>query len=90
VEEYVKAYGGTRAIRKLLLCNNGIAAVKCIRSIRKWSYHTFGNDRVIQVSLDLFDGSCWRLTFFTVFLRVVYCDGDAGGHERKCRVLAYG
>eukprot|EP00045_Choanoeca_perplexa_P018135 m.279161 g.279161 ORF g.279161 m.279161 type:complete len:2306 (+) comp17727_c0_seq1:161-7078(+) len=48
VEEYIEAFDGTRAIRKLLLCNNGIAAVKCIRSIRKWSYHTFGNDRVIQ------------------------------------------
>jgi acetyl-CoA carboxylase/biotin carboxylase 1 len=49
VDEYVAAMGGKRPIRRLLLCNNGIAAVKCIRSIRKWSYNTFGSDKAVQV-----------------------------------------
>ncbi len=35
-------------IDKVLIANNGIAAVKCMRSIRKWAYETFGDDRAIQ------------------------------------------
>lgn len=40
---------GKRAINKLLIANNGIAAVKAIRSIRKWSYETFENDRIVNI-----------------------------------------
>jgi hypothetical protein len=29
---------------------DGTQAVKCIRSIRRWSYEVFGNDRAIEVS----------------------------------------
>jgi acetyl-CoA carboxylase / biotin carboxylase 1 len=47
VAEYVAKLGGKRAIRKVLIANNGIAAVKAIRSIRRWAYETFGNDRAI-------------------------------------------
>lgn len=36
VEEYVARLGGKRAIHKVLIANNGIAAVKAIRSIRRW------------------------------------------------------
>ena len=32
----------------MLIANNGIAAVKEIRSIRKWAYETFGDERAIQ------------------------------------------
>lgn len=39
---------GKRPIRRLLIANNGIAAVKAIRSIRKWAYETFENDRIIS------------------------------------------
>jgi len=46
--EFVQRFGGTTPIQKVLIANNGIAAVKCMRSIRRWSYETFGNDRVIQ------------------------------------------
>jgi acetyl-CoA carboxylase/biotin carboxylase 1 len=31
-----------------LIANNGIAAVKEIRSVRKWAYETFGRERVID------------------------------------------
>lgn len=40
---------GKRSINKLLIANNGIAAVKAIRSIRKWSYETFENDRIVNI-----------------------------------------
>ena len=35
------------AVRKILIANNGIAAVKAIRSIRRWAYDTFGNEREV-------------------------------------------
>lgn len=46
--EYVEALGGTRQIRKVLIATNGIAAVKAIRSIRRWSYETFGAEGFVQ------------------------------------------
>eukprot|EP00047_Mylnosiga_fluctuans_P011844 m.23124 g.23124 ORF g.23124 m.23124 type:complete len:2267 (+) comp3852_c0_seq1:80-6880(+) len=46
--EFVKRYGGTRVIEKILIANNGIAAVKCIRSVRRWAYQQFGNERAIE------------------------------------------
>lgn len=33
---------------QVLIANNGIAAVKEIRSVRKWAYETFGDERAIQ------------------------------------------
>ena len=35
-------------IEKILIANNGIAAVKEIRSVRKWAYETFGRERAIE------------------------------------------
>ena len=32
---------------QVLIANNGIAAVKCMRSIRRWSYETFRNEKAI-------------------------------------------
>nr|APH81346.1 ACC [Paracyclopina nana] len=47
-EEFVNKFGGKRVINKILIANNGIAAVKCIRSIRRWSYETFLNERAVK------------------------------------------
>ncbi|CAH0549066.1 unnamed protein product [Brassicogethes aeneus] len=47
-EEFVKRFNGTRVINKVLIANNGIAAVKCMRSIRRWSYEMFKNERAIR------------------------------------------
>uniref|UniRef100_G1QLR1 acetyl-CoA carboxylase n=1 Tax=Nomascus leucogenys TaxID=61853 RepID=G1QLR1_NOMLE len=33
---------------KVLIANNGIAAVKCMRSIRRWAYEMFRNERAIR------------------------------------------
>lgn len=47
-EELSKRLGGNRVITKILIANNGIAAVKCIRDIRRWSYENFRSERVIK------------------------------------------
>uniref|UniRef100_A0A8C5AZK7 acetyl-CoA carboxylase n=1 Tax=Gadus morhua TaxID=8049 RepID=A0A8C5AZK7_GADMO len=46
--EFVTRFGGHRVIEKVLIANNGIAAVKCMRSIRRWSYEMFRNERTIR------------------------------------------
>ena len=48
VDEFVIQNGGDTVIKKVLIANNGIAAVKCMRSIRRWSYETFKNERAIR------------------------------------------
>lgn len=47
-EEYVHRYRGKRVIEKILVANNGIGAVKFIRSVKRWSYEMFGNEKVIK------------------------------------------
>jgi hypothetical protein len=47
LDSYVVALQGTRAIKKILIANNGIAAVKAIRFIRKWSYEVFGSEHEV-------------------------------------------
>ncbi|XP_073990348.1 acetyl-CoA carboxylase isoform X5 [Rhodnius prolixus] len=47
-EEFVKRFKGKKVINKVLIANNGIAAVKCMRSIRRWSYEMFKNERAIR------------------------------------------
>jgi hypothetical protein len=50
VEAFVSELGGSKphVIEKILIANNGVAAVKAIRSIRKWAYDIFGNERAIS------------------------------------------
>jgi len=47
-DAYVKDLGGKKPIRKVLIANNGIGAVKAIRSIRRWSYNEFGYERMVK------------------------------------------
>ncbi|XP_075245260.1 acetyl-CoA carboxylase-like isoform X3 [Convolutriloba macropyga] len=47
-QELVSKLGGSVVIEKILIANNGIAAVKCMRSIRRWSYEMFRNERAIK------------------------------------------
>jgi acetyl-CoA carboxylase/biotin carboxylase 1 len=49
VEEFVAWSGGDHAIQKILVANNGIGAVKAIRSIRRWSFETFGNEKMVLI-----------------------------------------
>ena len=50
VASYVSELGGpkSKVIEKILIANNGVAAVKAIRSIRRWAYEMFGNERAIS------------------------------------------
>eukprot|EP00934_Nitzschia_sp_Nitz4_P003708 Nitzschia sp. Nitz4//scaffold268_size26297//6123//13356//NITZ4_008277-RA/size26297-snap-gene-0.20-mRNA-1//-1//CDS//3329544930//3698//frame0 len=50
VQSYVSALAGPKpcVITKVLIANNGVAAVKAIRSIRRWAYEVFGDERAIQ------------------------------------------
>ncbi|KAJ5140445.1 Acetyl-CoA carboxylase [Penicillium atrosanguineum] len=51
VKDFVAQNGGHSVITSVLIANNGIAAVKEIRSVRKWAYETFGNERAIQFTV---------------------------------------
>ncbi|TBU46750.1 acetyl CoA carboxylase [Dichomitus squalens] len=51
VKDFVKQHGGHTVITKVLIANNGIAAVKEIRSIRQWSYETFGTERAVEFTV---------------------------------------
>eukprot|EP01119_Soliformovum_irregulare_P013643 TRINITY_DN365_c0_g1_i1.p1 TRINITY_DN365_c0_g1~~TRINITY_DN365_c0_g1_i1.p1 ORF type:complete len:2213 (-),score=948.81 TRINITY_DN365_c0_g1_i1:73-6711(-) len=48
VKDYVVKHGGNRVIETILIANNGIAAVKAIRSLRKFAYETFGSEKALQ------------------------------------------
>lgn len=49
LEWFVKGHGGTRTIHSVLVANNGIAAVKFIRSVRMWAFHQLGHERAITL-----------------------------------------
>ncbi|KAL2832844.1 acetyl-CoA carboxylase [Aspergillus cavernicola] len=51
VKNFVAQHDGHSVITSVLIANNGIAAVKEIRSVRKWAYETFGNERAIQFTV---------------------------------------
>ena len=51
VRDFVEKHNGHTVITKILIANNGIAAVKEIRSIRKLAYETFGDERTIQFTV---------------------------------------
>jgi acetyl-CoA carboxylase / biotin carboxylase 1 len=48
IEQYVKERGGRRAIKKVLIANNGMAATKSILSMRQWAYMELGDERAVQ------------------------------------------
>lgn len=48
MNSFIKEHNGDTFIRRLLIANNGIAAVKAIRSLRKWTYDTFFDDKLIE------------------------------------------
>ena len=48
MQEFVHFSGGDHAIQKVLIANNGIGATKAIRSIRRWGFETFGNEKIVS------------------------------------------
>ena len=53
VEDFTAFSKGDHAIQKILIANNGIGATKAIRSIRRWSFETFGNERMVNIIVSL-------------------------------------
>ncbi|KAF1351089.1 acetyl-CoA carboxylase acc1 [Delphinella strobiligena] len=51
VKDFVATNDGHTVITNVLIANNGIAAVKEIRSVRRWAYETFGDERAIQFTV---------------------------------------
>ncbi|KAI8984589.1 acetyl-CoA carboxylase [Mycotypha africana] len=51
VRDFVIANEGHTVITKILIANNGMAAMKEIRSVRKWAYETFGDERAIEFTV---------------------------------------
>lgn len=66
--------GGSNPINRVLIANNGIAAVKMIRSIRKWAYLTFQNDKIIEfvvmVTPEDLDANCEYIRLSDHFVEV--------------------
>eukprot|EP01063_Lacrimia_lanifica_P030325 TRINITY_DN480_c0_g1_i10.p1 TRINITY_DN480_c0_g1~~TRINITY_DN480_c0_g1_i10.p1 ORF type:complete len:2208 (+),score=1258.07 TRINITY_DN480_c0_g1_i10:92-6715(+) len=48
LESLVAELGGKRVIRRVLMANNGIAALKGIRSMRQWAYEMLGDEGAVQ------------------------------------------
>lgn len=44
----ILCFFSTFAFFQVLIANNGIAAVKCMRSIRRWSYEMFRQENAIK------------------------------------------
>jgi acetyl-CoA carboxylase/biotin carboxylase 1 len=53
VEDFVQFSEGDHAIKKILIANNGIGATKAIISIRRWSFETFGNEKMVSLFIAL-------------------------------------
>ncbi|KAJ3215866.1 acetyl-coenzyme-A carboxylase [Dinochytrium kinnereticum] len=51
VGDFVLRSHGHTIITRILIANNGMAAVKAIRSIRRWAYETFGDDKAIDFAV---------------------------------------
>jgi hypothetical protein len=80
VSDYVAELGGSksRVIEKVLIANNGVAAVKAIRSIRRWAYEVFGNERAISFVVMATPEDLryviiphWRATALTILIRTM-------------------
>ena len=67
-EEFIKRFNGNRVINKVLIANNGIAAVKCMRSIRRWSYEMFRNEKAIRFVVMVSGGGGEGYHFFKIII----------------------
>lgn len=54
VSDFIAWSGGDHAIEKILVANNGIGATKAIRSIRRWAFDTFGNERAVSLTVSFY------------------------------------
>lgn len=71
VEEFVAFSGGDHAIQKILIANNGIGAIKAIRSIRRWAFETFGNERTVRKK-QIAENSIFQLGEFLAYFHRIW------------------
>jgi acetyl-CoA carboxylase/biotin carboxylase 1 len=45
---FSKSLGGARPIQHILIANNGMAATKCILSLRNWAFINFGDEKALK------------------------------------------
>jgi hypothetical protein len=45
----VRELGGDKPVHSVLVANNGLAAVKFMRSVRTWAFKRFGDERAIKL-----------------------------------------
>ena len=72
VEEFVEYCEGDHVIKKVLIANNGIGALKAIRSVRKWAYQTFGNERMVMTLMYIV------VNVMSAAIDKICCDGYSG------------
>lgn len=48
IDQFVHERGGDFPIKTVLIASNGLAAVKGIRSMRKWCFEEFGDENAIK------------------------------------------
>ena len=49
LNDMVKTMGGDKPVHSVLVANNGLAAVKFMRSVRNWAFKRFGDERVVNL-----------------------------------------
>lgn len=73
-ERYVKDRGGTRACRKILVANNGMAATKAILSMSQWAYLDLGLEGVfefvVMATKDDLDANAEFIRLADIFIEV--------------------
>jgi hypothetical protein len=90
VSSYVQELGGDKAhvIEKVLIANNGVAAVKCIRSVRRWAYDVFGDERAIQFVV-MATPEDLRYVHGTMLSCMIHLDACRMGHDLCCSFLDF-
>lgn len=49
LDAMVEVMGGDKPVHSVLVANNGLAAVKFMRSVRNWAFKRFGDERVVNL-----------------------------------------
>ena len=49
LDTMVRELGGDKPVHSVLVANNGLAAVKFMRSVRNWAFKRFGDERAIKL-----------------------------------------
>lgn len=49
IDSFVSKLKGNRPVYKVLIANNGLAALKKIKSIRKWCFSTFNHAQAVKL-----------------------------------------